>query len=358
MRILFATYTLAFQNPGGGERVLLSLKRELESLGHFVELYNPWKHQADQFKQFDVIHYFSCIEKSFWTYSKLSASKVPLIITPTSYFDSGFQMRWLSLKIKVLNTFFSNHDQKANPWRHLILPDYWLPNTEEEACNLVRYWNILPNKVEVLPNGVDSNFFEGEPQLFLEKTGIQQPFILHVGRFHPVKNQLKLIESARLAKMRCVFIGSPDSEHNSYYEQCRRLAKATEESDLTHQTQFYFIPALDHHDPLLSSAYSAALALALPSHFESFGLVALEAAAAGTQLLLTQNIKNKLGLESVAKFLNPLDAREWAREMRNLSSHHLAEENRNFLKKQYSWSAIGRKLEQIYQSILTKSKCD
>lgn len=354
MRILFSTYTLAFQNPGGGERVLLSLKRELESLGHIVDLYNPWKHQTDQLNQFDIIHYFSCIEKSFWSYSKQVASRVPLIVTPTSYFNSGIQMKWLSLKIRFLNTFFLAHHQKANPWRHLLCPDYWLPNTEEEAHHLIKYWNILPEKIEVLPNGIDSFFFEGKPHLFLEKTGIQQPFILHVGRFHPVKNQLTLIESVRLAKMRCVFIGTPDSEHTSYYEQCLRLAKAAEESDLTHQTQFYFIPALDHHDPLLTSAYSAALALALPSEFESFGLVALEAAAAGTQLLLTNNIKNKLGLEGIAKFIHPHDVKQWAQEMRSLSSKSFIQRNGDFLQREYSWSVIGKKLEQIYQSMLIK----
>jgi hypothetical protein len=59
MRVLFATYSSAFQNPGGGEIVLLSLKRELQTLGHAVELYNPWKHH---FADFERIHYFSSVE--------------------------------------------------------------------------------------------------------------------------------------------------------------------------------------------------------------------------------------------------------------------------------------------------------
>ena len=38
---------------------------------------------------------------------------------------------------------------------------------------------------------------------------------------------------------------------------------------------------LDHHDPLLASAYAAARVFALPSWFETPGLAALEAALAG-----------------------------------------------------------------------------
>jgi glycosyltransferase involved in cell wall biosynthesis len=44
---------------------------------------------------------------------------------------------------------------------------------------------------------------------------------------------------------------------------------------------------LDHHDPLLSSAYAAARVFALPSWFETPGLAALEAALAGSPVVIT-----------------------------------------------------------------------
>ena len=48
-----------------------------------------------------------------------------------------------------------------------------------------------------------------------------------------------------------------------------------------------WLPRVDHDDPLLESAYAAARVLALPSWFETPGLVALEAALAGTAVVIT-----------------------------------------------------------------------
>ncbi len=44
---------------------------------------------------------------------------------------------------------------------------------------------------------------------------------------------------------------------------------------------------LDHHDPVLASAYAAARVFALPSWFETPGLAALEAALAGCSVVIT-----------------------------------------------------------------------
>ena len=44
---------------------------------------------------------------------------------------------------------------------------------------------------------------------------------------------------------------------------------------------------LDHHDPLLASAYAAARVFALPSWFETPGLAALEAGLAGCSITIT-----------------------------------------------------------------------
>src|SRR6185437_7691066 len=50
-----------------------------------------------------------------------------------------------------------------------------------------------------------------------------------------------------------------------------------------------WIPAVDHDDPLLASAYAAARVFALPSWFETPGLAALEAALAGCAVVVTPN---------------------------------------------------------------------
>ncbi len=51
--------------------------------------------------------------------------------------------------------------------------------------------------------------------------------------------------------------------------------------------QVIWLGRLDHHDPLLASAYAAARVFALPSWFETPGLAALEAALAGCAVVIT-----------------------------------------------------------------------
>ncbi|MBI3534747.1 MAG: hypothetical protein HY072_04595 [Deltaproteobacteria bacterium] len=83
MRILFSTYAMAFQNPGGGERVILDLKKALNNRKHDVQIYNPWRHNISDF---DVIHYFSTLELSMWTNMKDLAPGVPFCVTPVMKF--------------------------------------------------------------------------------------------------------------------------------------------------------------------------------------------------------------------------------------------------------------------------------
>ena len=55
MKILFNTYYHAFQNPGGGEIVLLKTMEALQRKGIQVELFNKWK---TNLREYDLIHNF------------------------------------------------------------------------------------------------------------------------------------------------------------------------------------------------------------------------------------------------------------------------------------------------------------
>ena len=99
MRILFATYPLAFQNPGGGERVMLSLQNQLQLQGHEVEIFDSWKHDLSSF---DLIHYFSCIGSSFWPFTKKEFPGLPLVVTPTLKITEGTREYLKYLKMRLL----------------------------------------------------------------------------------------------------------------------------------------------------------------------------------------------------------------------------------------------------------------
>src|SRR5262249_4030723 len=97
------------------------------------------------------------------------------------------------------------------------------------------------------------------------------------GRIEPRKNTLGLIRTVRALGLPLVIAGAAPAEHGSYLDRCRREGGE-------HVT---WLGALPHEDPLLASAYAAARVFALPSWFETPGLAALEAALAGTAVVIT-----------------------------------------------------------------------
>ena len=128
-----------------------------------------------------------------------------------------------------------------------------------------------------MPNGVLPAFGTASPELFRERWG-PDPFVLSVGRIEPRKNTLGLIRAIR--PTRAAAGGhrrGPAGLSSDYERECRRAGEGL----------VAWLGRLDHHDPLLASAYAAARVFALPSWFETPGLAALEAALAGCAVVIT-----------------------------------------------------------------------
>lgn len=360
MRVLFSTYSAAFQNPGGGEQIILALQERLKKRGHQVDFFGSSTTPLSELKRYDLIHSFSCVEPEFWSVLKGHAPSIPLVVTPTLYIAPGWKTKLgyqrRNLKWRILG--------QRSPYSY---PDLWLPCTPVEARSLSTHLNVEARKVRVIPNGIEQHFAQANPLLFpallsaQTKFAANTPFLLHVGRFHPVKNHLNLIEAVRLARAQMVFVGgaAPEVQDQSYYKECVQRARAAEEADSTGQTRFFFLPPFEHSDPLLASAYASCALFVLPSLFETFGLSAFEAALAGAPLLLTDQMVTRPVLQAWATFVAPSDpqalaaaiehrrALGWPRTSpseREARSHRIGSE--------FSWEAVTDRVLQAYQSVL------
>lgn len=340
VRILFNTYTTAFQNPGGGERVLLALRSELVKRGHTVELYEPWNMDPDKLRSFDVIHYFSCGENSFWRYAKRVAPRVPLIVTPTLYHKKGLVGRAIALRRRLAYAMSAS----GNPFH---LPNHWLPTTQGELELLRDYMGVDAARMTVLPNGVDERFHLPDPAPFHEKTGIKSPFVLIVARFDPVKNHLALIEAIAKIKAHLVLIGAPSAEHQHYYDECVQAAKSRERAG----AKFTFLGEMSHDDPMLPSAYAAATVFALPSKFETFGISALEAALSGCQLVLTNQLEARDVFAGIANLVDPNHIDGLGRALEEALKKGRRNPVARELYQNYSWQTIAEKLTEVYQTL-------
>ena len=165
--------------------------------------------------------------------------------------------------------------------------DRILVATDRERDNLVQHYGAPPETIGVVPCGVNLDFFRP-----LDKAAARQQLgfatdesiVLYVGRFAPVKGIDRLMEAiAHLQhhqRLRLVIVGG-DGDGAPEYKNFRRLARK-----LSVQDSVTFVGRIEQDG--LPPYYSTADVLAVPSHYESFGLVALESLASGTPVVATK----------------------------------------------------------------------
>jgi glycosyltransferase involved in cell wall biosynthesis len=146
----------------------------------------------------------------------------------------------------------------------------------------------------IVQNGVDTETMAaGDRQAFVQAFGLSD-FVLMVGRIEPRKNQALAAFALRDLDVPLVCIGHVGDA--DYFAQLKRWAG----------------PRLIHIDRItdravLAGAYKAASALVLPSWSEGAPLVALEAAAAGTPLILSDMSSEREYFGDWADYVHPCD---------------------------------------------------
>jgi D-inositol-3-phosphate glycosyltransferase len=141
-----------------------------------------------------------------------------------------------------------------------------------------------PGRVEVVAPGVDHAFFApGDQRGARRALGLGAgPLLLFVGRIQPLKGldvAIRALAALGRADARLLVVGgSSGAGGDVEVERIRALI-----DELGVGSQVSFSPPQPHH--LLSSYYRAADVVLVPSRSESFGLVALEAAACGVPVV-------------------------------------------------------------------------
>gem|GEM_PF-225367 len=189
-------------------------------------------------------------------------------------------------------------EERRRALRHLqrqLVVDWatvYLPNAQSDAEYLSRTFGMDLTRTVVVPHGVRGMFFEARPERFVARYGLRD-FVMCAGRVETRKNQLGLVAALRGTGISLVIVGQANPEE--YRELCRRYA----------DERVVFLDALPQEE--LASAYAAAKVHALPSWFEVPGLVSLEAAAAGCNVVSTDRGSARDYLGDMAWYCNPRD---------------------------------------------------
>ncbi len=177
--------------------------------------------------------------------------------------------------------------------RQVHLVDRVVAATTHERQLLRQLYRVQPQRVSVIPLGVDLDQFTPMPQAEARAVlGLEgatpadghQHVILGVGRIEPLKGFDILIRS--LAEMTershatLLIVGGDDRAA----PELARLRAAAAEVGVADRVRF--VGAVPHEE--LNTYYSAADVVVVPSFYESFGLVAVEAMACGVPVVASR----------------------------------------------------------------------
>jgi len=163
--------------------------------------------------------------------------------------------------------------------------DTILASSFDERAQLESLYGAVPTRVEVVPPGVDHDLFSpGDRGAARAYLGLPQshPVVLFVGRIQPLKGidvAVRALAELDNPRATLLVVGGPSGAEGP--GELARLHALVDECRLGAQVRF--VSPQPHH--LLAMYYRAADVCVVPSRSESFGLVALEAAACGTPVV-------------------------------------------------------------------------
>jgi D-inositol-3-phosphate glycosyltransferase len=179
----------------------------------------------------------------------------------------------------------------------LSMADRIIVATLAERAQLEFLYGADGHKLITIPPGVDTSHFY--PILADEAKSVigippSDDMILYVGRIEPLKGVDTLIHA--LAQMHqsgvltqyphylSIIGGDPNASPETMNLEMARLQQLCKDLDVGEMVVFLGKQSQD----VLPYYYSAASMLVVPSHYESFGMVALEAMACGTPVVASQ----------------------------------------------------------------------
>jgi D-inositol-3-phosphate glycosyltransferase len=248
--------------------------------------------------------------------------------------------------------------------RVLARADRVIAATRAEQAQLERFYKADVRKVVVIPPGVDVCHFYpipvDEARQFIGLAPDAR-MILFVGRIEPLKGLDTLIKAVACLRVKdlaepvhlVVVGGDPDAAPEEMTAEMARVQKMCD--DLTVGKMVAFLGKRDQDT--LPYYYSAAEVVVMPSHYESFGMVALEAMACGTPVIASQvGGLAFLVQDGITGYTVPdgdddvlcekLNALLGDAELRRTLGRNAAE-----VAQDYAWEKIARKIVGVYKDL-------
>ena len=279
-------------------------------------------------------------------------------------------------KIESLISYGDGGMEEEHPKREeieeLIMADAdrLVVTSQQSKQHLLTYYNLSEEKVKCIPCGVNPEIFKPMPRdISREKMEVKdKKIILFVGRIKPVKGLVTLVEALSILLKRNTEnfadsievlitggeVNFEDRNRNSEYIRIKNMA-----DKLGINGQIRYIGPVFHKD--LPSVYSAADICVVPSYYESFCMVALEAMSCGIPVVgsdvggLPDLINDGLNGFLVGKGDSEMLAQRIELLLKDESLRQKMGERAVHSTRTFSWQRISEEMKQLYYELLMEN---
>ena len=256
----------------------------------------------------------------------------------------------------------------------LEMADAIIAVSGETKCDIERLFDVDPNRVRVIHNGIDLEEYRRVDSIdALKRHGINpgEPYLLFVGRITRQKGIIYLVRAIQFMDPGFQIVlcaGAPDTP-----EIAAEMQRAIEQAKAKRSDIIWIEEMVDRNAVI--EFYSHAAVFCCPSIYEPFGIINLEAMACGTAVVASAvgGIKEVV-VDGETGFLVPLEqmkespfeplnpekfSRDLAGKINQLMKDGQLREKfgkagRKRAEEKFSWSTIAEKTKALYES-LTRS---
>jgi glycosyltransferase involved in cell wall biosynthesis len=355
MNVLFIARATLYDSPGGDTVQILKTAEELRKLAVTVDI-GLCTDEFD-YQKYDIVHFFNIIRPAdiLYHFNKSKRTVISTIFVDYSEAEikSGTLLRSILTRVfggdfieylKAVTKAFIGKEQLIskeyifkghfNSIKYLYKnADALLPNSHSEALRLQKKFGATNALLYKVVNAV-------EPLKNIAPNLKYKNAIICVGRIERRKNQLNFIKAVKGLDIPCYIIGKPAINDYKYYELCKKEAGSN----------VFFVDALSQLE--IYSIMKAARVHVLPSWFETTGLVSLEAAYFGCNIVITHKGDQEEYFGENAFYCSPESVNSIKNAILKAYEAPFNEDFKKHIETNYTWNQTANQTKQCYLRIM------
>ncbi|MBE6633156.1 MAG: glycosyltransferase family 4 protein [Ruminococcaceae bacterium] len=372
MKILMQIRANAFTCSGGDTIQMQKTKDALEAMGYEVDLSLELR---PDLSAYDVVHLFNItrVQETYIQIKNAVEQGKPVVLStiywPFHEFEKQANIgirrflgkvlsadRMASLKALAKFLLLGERDEGT---RYLITHSYskmqryilenarvFLPNAYEEMNQIEKHLHFSAPKesVVVVPNAINVS----AAKKALDAEGGYEEYkdwLICVGRIDTRKNQLRLLEAIEGSDYKLLLVGKCSPGQKKYFNAVMKK--------IENNPNVKYIEQIPNEE--LYQLYRACRVSVLPSWFETPGLVSLEAAAMGCNIVVTDKGTTKDYFGEYAFYCDVMDPKSIREQIDLAYNAPFQEAFREKIMKDYTWEQAAVATLEGYQKVLNEA---